>query len=1013
MADVGLRVNLTGAEEARRGIEGISKAVNDVAFEDKRWADIQAKGQQMSQALRAEQDRRAKSLEELKKHTQGVVASVQEQMRQEEAAESIIGRVTGALKMKALQYLSVGAAVAGFVTVLKGSLVAAHEAEEATLRMNAVMAATGGSVGFTTGKLGEMAEAWQKSTRFDSEGIKSAMSVMLTFGNVQGKVFEDGMRLAMDYAELYRTDLSSAARIVGRALEDPINGLTALQRVIGTVSPATKDYIKELVSAGQEAQAQGVIIDLLKGKFGGFAETMNTGVVGAIAEVGKNWKDLLKIIGQTSVISETEGVVLGLTNKWLRGMQNIVQFLTDAEDRELAMLRFKLKNSQLDADAQDKVLDRIVEIEGRRTKVTESGAREREAAEAKAQDSLLARLQNKAGVEQDRIAAITKELKGLYAIMGNPENRGDVTTAAAERINALEKEQTRLIGERSKKAAEAAKQERDLVLGTLDYKIKIGEIEVGEKMKVIDQMLVGVRKGSTEELSLLNEKFRLNEQINKDYQEGAKNWVKATDEMVKADNELIYSWDKLGNRITITKKDYAEQIKNTQEINDRAAKAEIRQINETTYLFKEHKMAALKDLERQYIDMGDEGANGLKRIRGEMEALKGTTKATGVIVQDVGFDMGKVWQGVHTGLTQAIGDIARYALGIGDNVKSLGEALKGFFFGIANSIIDMFAKVVANEVFKWLFLNDGPLSGMPGAEKIAASLGGSVVSGAASGAAKSLLGDGSGGGDGGSFVGNLISKIGNLADIFGGSSGSVAMNVGNALGIGVGFNAAAIEGAVGIPELGLIAQGGGEAAWGVNAIGGEAAGAGAAGASGIVGMGIGLIGAGLVAGAVLSMLEPWNSRPRTAEEEAALAPFNPGGSRYMETWRMAAGVDQMPEELKKYLGKPDLSEARMTDTGYSSADIGLAMSYLALHNAGYVTPDGFRYAMGTDMIVSKPTFFSAGEVGTERVTVSPIGAAHGGARDFGGMVVHVNGLSLMDNFSARRLAYELRRIQRG
>lgn len=970
MADVGLRVTLTGAEEARRGIEGISKAVNDVAFEDKRWADIQAKGQQISQALRAEQDRRAKSLEDLKKHTQDVVARVQEQMHQEEAAESIIGRVTGALKMKALQYLSVGAAVAGFVTVLKGSLVAAHEAEEATLRMNAVMAATGGSVGFTTGKLGEMAEAWQKSTRFDSEGIKSAMSVMLTFGNVQGKVFEDGMRLAMDYAELYRTDLSSAARIVGRALEDPINGLTALQRVIGTVSPATKDYIKELVSAGREAEAQGVIIDLLRGKFGGFAETMNTGVVGAIAEVGKNWKDLLKIIGQTSVISETEGVVLGLTNKWLRGMQNIVQFLTDAEARELAMLRFKLENSQLDADAQDKVLDRIVEIEGRRTKVTESGVREREAAEAKAQDALLARLQNKTGLEQDRIAAITKELKGLYAIMGNPENRGDVTTAAAERINALEKEQIRLIGERSKKYAEAAKQERDLILSTLDYKIKIGEIEVGEKRKVIDKMLVGVRKGSAEELSLLNEKLRLNEQIIKEQQEGAKNWVKAADEMVKADDDLVYSWDKLGNRITITKKEYAEQIKNIQEINDRAAKAEIRQINETTFLFKEQKMAVLKDLEQKYIDMGDEGESSLRRVRGEMEALSGSTKATGVIVQDVGFDMNKVWEGVHAGLTTTIGDTARFLLGMKSSVESWGDAVKSFFLGLTNSIIDMFAKIAANKIFEWIF-SGGEGEGLLG----------SLVGGAARGAA---------GGGGGGLIGNILGGMGDLGSSIaeflglGGSGGGVGLFADPAM-----FTEAA---GIGLTE----AFGGGaalvDAPWGVNPIGGGMWGA--AGVGGVY--------------ALMNMLDPIDKAdPMDPVVQAAIASYMTGANRA----QMSGPIpEDVKEQLRKWFGT-DVHRDTEAEVGWSSFDLAQAFAFRDLHKAGYVDAlHGTRYAMGTDMIVSKPTVFSVAETGTERVRVEPL--ASGAPRGERPITMVFNGPTMVDNYTARRMARDLGKMIR-
>ena len=73
---------------------------------------------------------------------------------------------------------------------------------------------------------------------------------------------------------------------------------------------------------------------------------------------------------------------------------------------------------------------------------------------------------------------------------------------------------------------------------------------------------------------------------------------------------------------------------------------------------------------------------------------------------------------------------------------------------------------------------------------------------------------------------------------------------------------------------------------------------------------------------------------------------------------------------------------------------------------------GGFFATGTDMVVSKPTLIMTGEAGAERVTVSPLaGAAHD--RGGSGVSITINGLSLMDNFSARKLAYELRRIQRG
>src|SRR3990167_8513340 len=112
---------------------------------------------------------------------------------------------------------------------------------------------------------------------------------------------------------------------------------------------------------------------------------------------------------------------------------------------------------------------------------------------------------------------------------------------------------------------------------------------------------------------------------------------------------------------------------------DKQAQAEIRQINETTYLFKEHKLAALEELIEEYKKLGDEGKLGLARVRGEMTALRGDTRATGVVVQDVAFDIGKMWQSVHQGLATTIGDTARFLLGMKSSVQSWGDAVKSFF----------------------------------------------------------------------------------------------------------------------------------------------------------------------------------------------------------------------------------------------------------------------------------------------------------------------------------------------
>jgi hypothetical protein len=72
---------------------------------------------------------------------------------------------------------------------------------------------------------------------------------------------------------------------------------------------------------------------------------------------------------------------------------------------------------------------------------------------------------------------------------------------------------------------------------------------------------------------------------------------------------------------------------------------------------------------------------------------------------------------------------------------------------------------------------------------------------------------------------------------------------------------------------------------------------------------------------------------------------------------------------------------------------------------------GANYATGTDQIVSRPTMVQVGENGPERLRVEPMsGVMDGGSR--GGVTVNVSGISMMDLYSSRRLARELKRMVR-
>ena len=558
--------------------------------------------------------------------------------------------------------------------------------------------------------------------------------------------------------------------------------------------------------------------------------------------------------------------------------------------------------------------------------------------------------------------------------------------------------------------------------------VKIGEMTQQEQLVLLDEMAVEFQNYEDERVKIMVASSEIRKKIATDETKFAEAAAKAEVTVQKmAAKDTAEAW---GFVFKQRKKETDELDK----INDRSSKIEIGQINETTYLFKEHKMAALADLERQYVELGDVSSSRLIRVRSEMEALKGTTKATGVIVQDVGFDMGKVWQGVHTGLTQGIGDIARYALGISSNIKSLGDALKGFFLSIVNSIIDTFAKIAANQVFIALFGGGGAATG--------AGIGGSLASGAASGASSGILGNVFGSAAGSEATGGGGGLIGmastGISKAFGGS-GSLLFD---AFGIGsaptpaatyAGFNAAtnALGIGAGAAEIGVGgALGAGAAGFEVGA-GAFAAGAEVAGLGAFAGIGAALpwIGGALL---IANMLGLFGGGGGPKPQEFGIINGHISQNNYLQ------GFDDMWQEADRMLFQSGVY-APGVNTGYGGVSDNPASTlgaYLSRIEGSRIAPfpnawfsdwsaraiertkpavfegwgdSGGGYATGTDMIVSKPTMFQAGEVGTERVTVSPIGAARHGMG--GGPSLNFNGPVVMDYYTMRKFVRDLERYR--
>ena len=177
---------------------------------------------------------------------------------------------------------SVGAAAAG--TALVGLGIAAKigfdefdQHQKAMAQTNAVLKSTGGAANVTAGHISNLANHMLNLTGIDDEVIQGGENVLLTFRNIRNEagkgndIFDQSTKAITDLSVAMGEDLHSAALQVGKALNDPVKGLTALKRVGVQFTDSQTAMIKKLVDSGHTMEAQKIILGELHKEFGGSA----------------------------------------------------------------------------------------------------------------------------------------------------------------------------------------------------------------------------------------------------------------------------------------------------------------------------------------------------------------------------------------------------------------------------------------------------------------------------------------------------------------------------------------------------------------------------------------------------------------------------------------------------------------------------------------------------------------------------------------------------------------------
>jgi hypothetical protein len=173
---------------------------------------------------------------------------------------------------KIMGTLGVGFAVFKGLEFVKGGLEKVHELHQATAQVQAVLTSTNQMAGLSMKQLEESAKSLSSNSKFGRADIFGMQSLLLTFTSVKDKIFNEAQPAIMDLATRMGGDLKGASIQVGKALNDPIQGMTALRRVGVSFSESQKETIKRMQETGNLAGAQKIILNELAVEFGGSAK---------------------------------------------------------------------------------------------------------------------------------------------------------------------------------------------------------------------------------------------------------------------------------------------------------------------------------------------------------------------------------------------------------------------------------------------------------------------------------------------------------------------------------------------------------------------------------------------------------------------------------------------------------------------------------------------------------------------------------------------------------------------
>jgi len=212
------------------------------------------------------------------------------------------GQKAGFLIRKAA--LPAALALGGIALAAKAGLDGVMADDEALANLQSTITSTGNAANITSESFFAYANELQKVTGTGADQITQGAALLATFKNVRNEtgkgnqVFNRATKAALDLSKKGFGDLSGSNKMLGKALNDPIRGITALGRAGVTFTDEQKATIKTLQESGRTLDAQKIILREVEDQVGGTAEAFGETTRGKIERSKRAFEEMQKTLAR-------------------------------------------------------------------------------------------------------------------------------------------------------------------------------------------------------------------------------------------------------------------------------------------------------------------------------------------------------------------------------------------------------------------------------------------------------------------------------------------------------------------------------------------------------------------------------------------------------------------------------------------------------------------------------------------------------------------------------------------